>query len=197
MPQVRCPNCSTVVNVAAGQKPVCPSCGFGGGHQATLPSSPPAPTRFDAPPLEYLTAPAARRPGWVTASSVIGIILSGLIAAFGLAVAILGNLLADAFADAGYRTFAGLGAALFVLIGIVALLFGGVYIMAGIFSLKGRNWARIVLIVLAALGLVNTVTTLQDDAIVQLALDVLIIVGLVLPASNAWFRAMSGRSAYT
>ncbi len=39
MPRVRCPRCSTVVEVAPGETPVCPACGYGQEHAVPAPQA--------------------------------------------------------------------------------------------------------------------------------------------------------------
>lgn len=61
MSRVRCPKCSTVVEVAPGESPVCPSCGFGRPEGAAAPSAPPAPAPapVSGPPSDPSPAPLA------------------------------------------------------------------------------------------------------------------------------------------
>ncbi|MHB1262554.1 MAG: hypothetical protein ACYC2H_12660 [Thermoplasmatota archaeon] len=59
MPRLRCPRCASVVEVAAGAAPVCPSCGFGA-------RPPTAPTSMAVPPIASPSRPATAavpRPG--------------------------------------------------------------------------------------------------------------------------------------
>ena len=58
-----------------------------------------------------------------------------------------------------------------------------------IFVGKGKNWARITLSVLIAVGIVLDLVTMNPT--IGDALGVLVIVLLWLPASTAWFRAKS------
>lgn len=65
MPRLRCPRCASVVDVAPGAAPACPSCGFG-----SKPASAPAPAPTAAPaaqpayaaPAPYAAPPAAPAP---------------------------------------------------------------------------------------------------------------------------------------
>ncbi|HUR26218.1 MAG TPA: hypothetical protein VM327_09430 [Candidatus Thermoplasmatota archaeon] len=81
MPRLRCPRCSSVVEVVAGAAPVCTSCGFGSqGAAAPVAAAPVA----AAPPLAALApaaAPASRR-GAIVAICIVGVlVLAGAAAA--------------------------------------------------------------------------------------------------------------------
>ncbi len=85
---------------------------------------------------------------------------------------------------------------------IVALvIFGGLWTVLAIFLRKGANWARIVLTVLAALGLVLGLVTLGGNLpavllairLVQMALYVALIVFMWRPESSQYIAGQRAR----
>ncbi len=83
---------------------------------------------------------------------------------------------------------------------VVFLIFGALWILLGIFLRKGASWARIVLTVLAALGLVVGLFGLTRDqpavflllSLVQLALFVALLVFMWRPESSQYIAAQRG-----
>lgn len=61
MPRVRCPKCSTVVEVAPGEAPVCPTCGFGA-RPAPAPAAPSYTPPSYTPPLTGPPTPPSPAP---------------------------------------------------------------------------------------------------------------------------------------
>jgi len=76
------------------------------------------------------------------------------------------------------------------------LVFGGLWVLLGVFLRKGANWARIVLTVLAALGLVFGVIGLLGEqpvlflmlSLAQMALDVALLYFMWRPDSSAYLQ---------
>lgn len=79
---------------------------------------------------------------------------------------------------------------------VIGLIFLVLYVLLALQVGKGRNWARIVTWVLAALGLLSFLASLAGDnsgitkvfAVVTAVLDVAIIVLLAQKPSNGYFR---------
>ncbi len=76
------------------------------------------------------------------------------------------------------------------------LIFGGLWLLLGLFLRKGRNWARIVLTVLVAVGLVLGVVGLLGEqpviflilSLVQMALYVALLYFMWRPDSTAYLQ---------
>lgn len=209
MPSMKCPRCSTVVAVAPGAAPVCPACGFGADSAPAAPptaptpmtQAPPAPAPalggFGSPAPELGSMVPIQRPGLVTFAAVIEFIGAGLAIVAGLLFMFGGALFAALFAEVSDE-LAGATGVLFVVAGLVALLFATLLIFIGIGLLKGQSWARIVAIVFAAIGLLFGILSLVSgdaEALLPLAVHGLVLFALIRPASAAWFRdaAMQGR----
>ena len=118
--------------------------------------------------------------------------------------AIIGFLQLDAAVDAalegdttGSLTEASARAGVIVFIVIVMAVGVGIYALLAVFIKRGKNWARIVFTVLAALFLILGVLGLGADqtalslvvAIVQIALTAATLFFLWKPESNAYFSA--------
>jgi hypothetical protein len=112
--------------------------------------------------------PAPQRSGWVTTAAVVLLVVGALSALVGLIVLIIGLAFGPGFGelmepDTGITSGMNMGAVtgmftgLMVGIGIVALLWAGSHIAAGVGILSGRGWARITGIVLSVIGLLFTV----------------------------------------
>jgi hypothetical protein len=146
------------------------------------------PTGFASAPPAWSGKPT--RPGWVTFVGVVDFIGGGAGILIGLVVAVAGSAFAAAFGGLG-TLFSGLLAVL----GVIIIVLGILYILLGVQVLKGRNWARIVNIVFAILGLVGAVFSIARGnfgSIVSLALDGLIVFALFRPESKAFFGARPG-----
>jgi hypothetical protein len=75
---------------------------------------------------------------------------------------------------------------------IVSLVVGGgLRVLFAVFMLRGRNWARIVLLIVAVITVLASFTAILSGDIIQLiALLIVVAAGVLmyLPASNAYFR---------
>lgn len=201
---LRCPRCSTVITVAEGQTPVCPSCGFGGPAPAIRAAPPAAPAPYapsatgsphaaGAPPMP-LSAPAQprQRPGSVTFLAVIVFIQAGFMALAGLALTLggtfFGALLADLTAEAAVGA---LVTALFLVVGVVFLALAVLEFFIARGLLRGRNWARITQIVLSFIGCLLTLGALavgNFTGVLSLALNIAAIVILFGRNAKAYFE---------
>lgn len=132
---------------------------------------------------------SSARPGTVTAAFWLWIVEAVLSVIFGIVVVAVAAA-TPAVADlSGSQRDSAVG----VLIG-VAVVFIVVAVVRGLIAFamrRGRNWARIVLTVLAALSIVATV--LQGGGAgwllwLSVVLAVVAVVLMFVPASNAWFR---------
>ena len=108
------------------------------------PPGPPA-----APPID------SARPGAVTAAAIVMIVLGVVIGLLGLLIILSGALIGGAGGGIlGNRIAdlpAGIGSFL-VAAGVIVVAFGVLDVLSGIYILPGRSWARILAIILAALG---------------------------------------------
>ena len=188
MVRLKCPSCANVIDAPAGTSPTCPNCGFSASASAPARAAP-APTPFsavEAPPASTL------RPGWVTMVAVFQFIGAGFAILFGLLMVTIGGSLAAAINHPVADVFGSIAA----IAGILLLAAGAFSIVLGINNLKGREWARVVSIVFsgisAALGLFSLVVG-NFMAVFGLAIDILVIVGLSLPATRAWYAMQSTR----
>lgn len=194
--QVKCPRCSTINTVADGAKPICVNCGFGSpGAGYVAPASQPAGYQGQSRPPAY--APLAngprKRPGLVTAVGVIGFIYAGVLLLAGLLLAVLGSVIAAALEQVGIPGIGALGSALFIVLGIVVAGLGVLQLFVALHIMKGKNWARIVQTVFAALGALSAIASFPNGML-GLAIDVFIIVALFLPASSAYFAASKAQA---
>jgi hypothetical protein len=129
-----------------------------------------------------------QRPGWVLAVAVLQFINGGFGILAGMVVAFFGTLFA-AFLAAFFAPLAALGG-IIVFVGFVIMAFGVLYVLLAVQVLKGREWARVLSIVLSAIsGALNVLSLLGGNplALFAVAFDALIIVGLCLPETRACF----------
>lgn len=105
-----------------------------------------------------------RRPGWVTASAVLLLIVAAISGLIGLGLVLLALVAGPSFAEfiggvmpeIGADAVGGLITATMAVFGVVALVWAGGHTAAGIGILGGRGWARITGMVLAVIGLLLT-----------------------------------------
>lgn len=103
----------------------------------------------------------------------------------GIGIALLGLLALAGTGDAAAFGVVGM------LIAVAAVLVVA-QIVVLLFATKGRNWARIVLAVLAAIGIVTSLSSGQGLNFGSL-ISILSVVLLFLPAANEWYRARSAQ----
>src|SRR5215471_12242698 len=147
------------------------------------------------------------RPVGVTVIAVLFFIAAVLAVFGGIAMMLGGGFIATLISQsggqgsgAGAGLFAGLGAA----IGVVILVIGALYFLVGWGLLKLKEWARIVTIVLAGLGILGALFGLVGVfthfgaiivfwTLVRLAICVWMIWYLLQPQVKAAFQAAPGR----
>jgi hypothetical protein len=116
------------------------------------------------------------------AEAILGIVNGILvIGAAGLVLAVAG-----ADGDAAAATLA-----IMTVIGVVIIAISVFRIIAAVFMLRGRTWARNTLTILGVLGLFGIILEFQANPAVAIAHALVLIVALVtmfLPNSNAYFR---------
>ncbi len=123
----------------------------------------PAPPAWEAPvPAE----PPPRRPGWVTTSAVILLIVGTLSALIGVLMLVLGVAIGPAWTDMmrgqpGMEDIdpamvSGIMTGSLVVVAVIALFWAAGTVAAGVGILGGRGWARITGIVLSIIGLLVT-----------------------------------------
>lgn len=142
----------------------------------TFDLSPDDPERIESTPSR---APLPPRPWTVTAVVVGQLVLLGLgLIGFVSQLTMLGDVGADAGGALGVvalATLVGLG------LGLLLLWF----------IWKGRSWARWVFVVLAGISVFNLLTQLGSPmTLISILINLAMLVLLVLPVSNEWFRAM-------
>lgn len=121
-----------------------------------------APPVTDADPTARGTAATQARSGWVTTSAIILFVVAGVSALIAITLLVLGLLIGPAFTEiVGVGTpgddftaaMGGIITGAMIAIGVVAVLWAGAHTAAGVGILTGREWGRIVGIVLAVIGL--------------------------------------------
>ena len=129
------------------------------------PSSDPAPVSgWNAGPPAAPLAQTAR-PGVVTAAAVVLIIIGVLAVLVGLLIVLGGALIGGAGGGAFGDQLPNLPAAIggfAVVFGAVVVAFGVLDVLSGIYVLLGRSWARILAIILAALGVLFWLASLAN-----------------------------------
>lgn len=164
-------------------------------QQPTAPAGPPGwgyPEGYVPPPPP---PPAPVRPGSVTAAGVLLIVLGVLVGLFGLISLLAGALfptVADTqeFRDQFGEVSSALGGLLLTM-GAIVLGFGALQVVAGIFVLPGRTWARIMGLVLAVLGILfSLVGVLPGEN--GAGASIVFVVLLAGYAYAAWILASTG-----
>lgn len=182
MARLKCPNCANIIEAAPGTTPTCPACGFRG---AAMAAPKPAPgTPFS--PVEDPVRMQTTRPGWTTTAVVLQFISGGFAAIAGIFLLIGGGAIARFVPSVG----GDIAGAVLAFIGIFLLIFAVLYLLLASQVAKGRNWARITTIVLSSISAFFNLFGLMGGnfmAIFSIAFDALIIVGLCMPDSRAWF----------
>ncbi|MFA4840570.1 MAG: hypothetical protein WC580_02555 [Agrococcus sp.] len=179
---------------------------YGGSADGSQPAAYAQPDQYAQParyaaPSEHSPAPYGQphgQPGQRAGGAMPAVVKWGLgIQWAGVAIGVVGiglGLLGLA-AIAGLSEPAETDAAALGLVG-VALAVAAVLIVAQVivlvFATKGRNWARIVLAVLAALGIVVSLASGQGLNIGS-AISIVSVVLLFLPAANEWYAARSAQ----
>lgn len=156
----------------------------------------------------YAPSGPRRRPGTVTAAAITTFVLSGLmVLVFGIsmiAVAVAGDEIAREFnrgfqQGSGMEGFSGSGVATGLVIGLlVFLVWSVIAIVLAALAMKGRNWARITLVVsavMAALFSLLAITSLFS--VIWLVGAVAVIVLLFTGGANEWYAEQSRKGAPT
>jgi hypothetical protein len=91
----------------------------------------------------------------------------------------------------GSSTGAVAGSAVVITAILSLVVGGGLRVLFAIFLLRGRNWARIVLVIIAAITVFGSVAAIATGDVIQLIVLLIVVAAAVLmflPASNAYFR---------
>lgn len=129
-------------------------------------------------------SPTTERPSTVTAA--FWLILIGLV--FDLIGAVTTIVGGAALAAMGGSAPAGAAAGVLI-VGIMTLVLVVIELIV-VFKLRnGKNWARVVITILEALGLLILLSGMGLTQVLAAAISVVIIVLLWVPASNAYFAA--------
>lgn len=147
---------------------------------------------------------ASRRPGGVTAASVITIILSALTVLSGIAFAVASGPLADYVRDnpdvlegvseADRQEVLDVMGGALIGLGVFVMIVGAIGILLGILVLKPRPWARILLTIAAALTVVvGLIASFNLVGIPWLGGSIAVIVLLFAGKANDWFAGRPAR----
>lgn len=148
-----------------------------------------------APGAPWGGAPA-RRPGTVTAGCVLAFIGGGFMVIMGLIIALAGG--AGAFDGMDIPGFGPGDGGLLTGVGIVFLLIGALVVFFGVMAFRGKRWAAITLAVFAGLSVLGGISDLASGtgtSLIGVAWSVTGAVLLLVPASQAWYRAKAGMRA--
>jgi hypothetical protein len=157
----------------------------GAGHQpgASGPYGGPGPYRGPGPfgqqPNPYASQQVpSSPPKQVTIAAVISFVLGGL-------CILLGLLTVTSAGEEIVKTLTGSAAGRGLVVAVIFVC-AVAYILPAVFLLKRRPWARIMLIVVAAFGIVGGVTALPSS-ILGLALHVTLLVLMLQQPTKTWF----------
>ena len=117
-------------------------------------------------------AKAKEAPTGVKVISILYYIGSGFLALIGLLMVLGAGFISRILG--AMPMLAAIGSGLFVVVGIVILAFSIIGFLVGMNLWKGKSWARIVAIILAALGVLGSLNNLAHGAfggIIMLAID--------------------------
>jgi hypothetical protein len=154
------------------------------------------------PEAGVIGVPASQRPGHVSAAGVILILLGVLVCLVGALVLLAGAIFPTLMDSPEFQVQIGdlpeAAGALFVVLGAILTGWGILEIVSGIFVLRGRGWARLTGIILAALGMLFALVgvlpgeggmTAGGVAISVTVLAAYAYVAWALITSGAWFRS--------
>lgn len=174
------------------------------GQQAGMPG--PMPGGQVPPPAGYGPPVPNKRPGTVTAASIISIVLSALTVLSGIAFAVasgpVGDYLRDnpglledeGFSGSDQQDVLDVIDAALIGVGVFTVLIGVVGIVLGLLVLKPRPWARILLTIGAALSiLLGLLMSLNLVGLPWLVGSILVIVFLFQGRANDWFAGRPQR----
>ena len=169
--------------------------------QYQQPYGSPYPTGAESGSMYSGYAPHMERPGTVTAGAVIAMVLSGIsaLAALGSLIGVLAawDSMIDEFrSDPGQYELtadqidqiadAQAGVIVFVVVWLAIAVFG---VMVALLTLKGQNWARIMLTVLASLSLVvGLILITSIISAIWVVGSIACIICLFVGGANDWFR---------
>ncbi|VXC30121.1 hypothetical protein [Nocardioides sp. AX2bis] len=156
----------------------------------------------------YAPSGPLKRPGTVTAAAITTFILSGLMALlFGvgvIGVAVTGDEITREFnrsfsQESGMEGFSGSGVAVgLIVLLLVFLVWSVIAIVLAALAMKGRNWARITLVVSAAVAAVLSLLAIGSLLSgIWLIGAVAVIVLLFTGGANEWYAEQSRKGAPT
>jgi hypothetical protein len=166
--------------------------GFGAPAAAPYAASPYAAAPFGGPMGMPSVAPM---PTWVNVSRIICYVWAGLAALGGVLLLIFTAIGSAALVGTG---FAGYGIGMGFVLLIVMLAVAALYFFAAKGIGKGSNGWRIAVTVICGLGVLGSLTTISDNpgqSIFGILLEAAVIVGLWMPESQAWFKAIQSGQA--
>jgi cytochrome bd-type quinol oxidase subunit 2 len=151
-------------------------------------------------PAPYYPAPTRHRPIGVTILAILqilgglGLLLLSFIF-FGLAALLGSASLTPEIRDQIPQWFLNLGSTVFLIVGVIILIFAIISFLLARGFLKGKRWARTVGIVLAVLEILGAITTaIASGNVNQIAtvgftaiIPIIILLYLMLPNTKAWF----------
>ncbi|MGY1643992.1 hypothetical protein ACI782_23035 [Geodermatophilus sp. SYSU D00703] len=176
----------------------------------------PPPQGWQAPPPpQYGYAPAPPAPGHTPQAApprpdsvrfgvgaFIANLLLGLVGSV-VVFSTIDSLIDDELANSGVEVSADAVQGVLVVSAVIGLLFVALEALFIWFAWNGRNWARIVLFVLGALGIISGLSALAQPttgfltalSVFQMLLAIVGIVLLARPQSTEWYRTMGWRRA--
>ncbi len=159
------------------------------------------------PPAGYGPPAPSKRPGTVTAASIISVVLSALTVLSGIALAVasgpVGDYLRDnpglledeGFSAADQQDVLDVIDAALIGVGVATVLIGVVGIVLGLLVLKPRPWARVLLTIAAALSIVlGLLMSLNLVGLPWLVGSILVIVFLFQGKASDWFAGRPQRA---
>lgn len=160
-----------------------------------------------SPPAGYGPPAPSKRPGTVTAASIISVVLSALTVLSGIALAVasgpVGDYLRDnpglledeGFSAADQQDVLDVIDAALIGVGVATVLIGVVGIVLGLLVLKPRPWARVLLTIAAALSIVlGLLMSLNLVGLPWLVGSILVIVFLFQGKASDWFAGRPQRA---
>lgn len=186
-----------------GQPPEYTAPQHGGPQPAGQPyGQPPASQQYGGPPA-YGTTDPNKRPGTVTAASVITLIFSGLgfvLFTFGLIAVLVARddmvreINNEIQNQQGMEGLTGDGVAVFLVVAFVVLIAWTLATMIfAVWAMRGKNWARVLVVISSVFtALFSLLAILSGVSAITLIASVAVVVLYFTGGANQWFKRSSG-----
>ena len=166
---------------------------------------PPTSQQYGGPPA-YGTTDPNKRPGTVTAASVITLIFSGLgfvLFTFGLIAVLVARddmvreINNEIQNQQGMEGLTGDGIAVFLVVAFVVLIAWTLATMIfAVWAMKGKNWARVLVVISSVVtALFSLLAILSGVSAITLIASVAVVVLYFTGGANQWFKRSSGPTA--